>query len=61
MAWKFDAGEELLARALEERRKHGQEPPRSPYFNTGVLAVSATLPSWDMVDRTSPPAAIYHR
>ena len=37
MAWKFEAGEELLARALEERRK--QEPPRSPYFNTCVLVV----------------------
>jgi hypothetical protein len=38
-AWKFEAGEELLARALEERRKHESEPPRSPYFNTCVLAI----------------------
>jgi hypothetical protein len=37
-AWKFEAGERLLERALEERRKH--EPPRSPYFNTCVLAVA---------------------
>ena len=46
MAWKFKAGEELLARALEERRKHEDEPgraawpPRSPYFNTCALAVA---------------------
>jgi hypothetical protein len=39
-AWKFEAGEELLARALQERRKHEQEPPGSPYFNTCVLALS---------------------
>jgi hypothetical protein len=39
-AWKFEAGEELLALALEERRKHEHEPPRSPYFNTCALAVS---------------------
>jgi len=26
-AWKFEAGEELLERALEERRKHEDEPP----------------------------------
>jgi len=38
-AWKFDAGERLLERALEERRKHEHEPPRSPYFNTCALAV----------------------
>lgn len=38
-AWKFEAGEELVERALEERRKH-DEPPRSPYFNTCVLAIS---------------------
>src|SRR5438034_991397 len=30
MAWKFEAGERLLERALEERRKHEHEPPRSP-------------------------------
>jgi len=30
MAWKFEAGERLLGRALEERRKHEHEPPRSP-------------------------------
>ena len=40
MAWKFEAGEELLKRALRERRKHDDEPPRSPYFNTRVLAIS---------------------
>ena len=39
MAWKFEAGEELLARALQERRKDEQEPPRSPYFNTCALVV----------------------
>ena len=33
-AWKFEAGEELLERALEERHRHEHEPPRSPYFNT---------------------------
>ena len=38
-AWKFEAGEELLARALQERRKDEQEPPRSPYFNTCALVV----------------------
>ena len=38
--WKFEAGELLLERALEERRKHEHEPPRSPYFNTCVLAIS---------------------
>jgi hypothetical protein len=38
-AWKFEAGERLLERALEERRKHEHEPPRSPYFNTCVLAI----------------------
>ena len=38
-AWKFEAGEELLERALAERRKHEPEPPRSPYFNTCVLAI----------------------
>jgi len=37
-AWKFEAGEQLLQRALDERRKHG--PLRSPYFNTCVLAIS---------------------
>jgi len=39
-AWKFEAGERLLERALEERRKHEQEPPGSRYFNTCVLAIS---------------------
>jgi hypothetical protein len=39
-AWKFEAGEEVLERALEERRKHEHEPPRSPYFNTCVLVIS---------------------
>jgi hypothetical protein len=39
-AWKFDAGERLLERALAERRKHEHEPPRSPYFNSCVLAIS---------------------
>src|SRR5437016_3575315 len=28
---------------LEERRKHEHEPPRSPYFNTCVLAVAGCL------------------
>jgi hypothetical protein len=39
-ARKFEAGERLLERALKERRKDEHEPPRSPYFNTCVLAVS---------------------
>jgi hypothetical protein len=39
-AWKFEAGERLLERALEERRKHEREPPRSPYFNSCVIAIS---------------------
>jgi hypothetical protein len=39
-AWKFAAGEELLERALEERRKHEQEPLRSPYFNSCALVVA---------------------
>jgi hypothetical protein len=26
-AWKFEAGERLLERALDERRKHEHEPP----------------------------------
>jgi len=38
-AWKFEAGERLLERALEERRKHEHERPRSPYFNTCALVV----------------------
>ena len=42
-AWKFEAGEELLSRALEERRKHEYEPPRSPYFNTCVLAITQSV------------------
>ena len=40
MAWKFEAGEELLERALEERRKCEDELPRSPYFDTCVLAIA---------------------
>jgi len=40
MAWKFEAGEVLLERALEERRKHEHEPPWSPYVNTCVLTVT---------------------
>jgi hypothetical protein len=39
-AWKFEAGEELLTRALAEWRKHEHELPRSPYFNTCVLAIT---------------------
>src|SRR2546426_3866429 len=42
-AWKFEAGEELLERAFEERRKHEHEPPRSAYFNTCVLAIAQTI------------------
>jgi hypothetical protein len=38
---KVSAGEELLARALEERRKHEREPPRSPYFNTCALVTAS--------------------
>jgi hypothetical protein len=40
MAWKFEAGERLLERALEERRKHEHEPRKSPHFNTCVLAIT---------------------
>jgi hypothetical protein len=40
MARKFEAGERLLERALEERRKHEHEPPRLPYFNTCVMAIA---------------------
>jgi len=40
MAWKFEAAERLLERALEERRKHEHEQPRSLYFNTCVLAIT---------------------
>ena len=40
MARKFEAGEELLEKALAERRKHDNEPPRLPYFNTCDLAVA---------------------
>jgi hypothetical protein len=40
-AWRFEAGEELLERALEERRKHEDGPLPSPYFNTCALAVAA--------------------
>jgi hypothetical protein len=39
-AWKFEAGEELLELALEERHKHEYEPPRSPYFNTCALVLA---------------------
>ena len=39
-AWKFEAGERLLERALEERCKHEHEPPWSPYFNTWVLTIT---------------------
>jgi len=39
-AWKSEAGEDLLERALGEQRKHEHEPHRSPYFNTCVLAVA---------------------
>ena len=39
-AWKFEAGERLLERALEERRKHEDEPLRSPYFNTCALVTA---------------------
>ena len=41
-AWKFDAGERLLERALEERRRHEPEPSRSAYslFNVCALAVA---------------------
>jgi len=42
MAWKFEAGERLLERALEERRKHEHGPPMSPYFNTCILAIPWT-------------------
>jgi hypothetical protein len=38
-AWKFEAGR-LLERALEERRKHEYEAPRSPYFNTCALVIA---------------------
>ena len=40
MAWKFEAGERLPDRALEERLKLDREPPRSPYFNTCLLAIT---------------------
>ena len=39
-ALKFEAGERLLERALEERRKHENKPPPSPYFNTCALVVA---------------------
>ena len=41
-AWKFEAGERSLERALEGRRKHEHEPPRSPYFNKCALAVASS-------------------
>jgi len=40
MASKLEAAERLLDRALEERSNHKHEPPRLPYFNTCVLAIS---------------------
>ncbi len=39
-AWKFEAGQRLLERALEERHKHEYQPSGSPYFNTCALAVT---------------------
>ena len=39
-AWKFEAGEKFLERAPGERRQQEREPPRSPYLNTCVLAIS---------------------
>jgi hypothetical protein len=36
----FAAGELLSERAPEERRKHENGPPRSPYFNTCALVVA---------------------
>ena len=39
-ALKFEAGERLLERALEERRKYENKPPPSPYFNTCALVVA---------------------
>jgi len=39
-AWKLEAGERLLERALEERRNQEQGPPPSPYFNTCALVVA---------------------
>jgi hypothetical protein len=39
-AWKFEAGERLLERALEERRKQEDEAPRSPFFNSWALIVA---------------------
>jgi hypothetical protein len=40
--WKFDAGERLLERALEERGRHELEPSTLAYslFNTCALAVA---------------------
>jgi len=35
MAWKFEAGERL-----PDRLKLDREPPRSPYFNTCLLAIT---------------------
>ena len=39
MAWKLEAGERLLERALEERRRHEHGLSKSIYFNTCALAV----------------------
>ena len=43
-AWKFEAGEELLARALEERERYGiadaQPDALSRYFASCALAVA---------------------
>jgi hypothetical protein len=47
-AWKFEAGERLLERALEERRKHEHEPPRSPYFNTCAVVSSSVYRGVDV-------------
>ena len=40
MAWKFEAGEGWLEKALEERCKHEHEPPRLPHFNTCAPTVA---------------------
>jgi hypothetical protein len=38
--WEFEAGEDWLEKALQERRKHEHEPPGSPYFNTCALVTA---------------------
>jgi hypothetical protein len=50
-AWKFEADDRLLERALEERRKHEHEPPRSPYFNicARLLSYDHAAKSWKEV------------